>query len=524
MNLPTPHDFQDAAITRAISAIASEPATPALLLVAPTGVGKTVMQCHVLMVAWENHGLRGLQIVPNMEIAEGFARNLGVPHTREALEAAGVYTAKRFLNLLTGGQINPEDWDFVQMDEAHHSVDDTHKAIDLYMGHKPRLGWTATDFRGTPKETQALHDWWGGNVYRAISETDAIARGFASAPTTEVWPLVNDELISLSQGEFSTVGVEAATEDALEELVQTIAKKFWVAEQGEGGRWDRPTMLTLTTRHLVEQAVKQFDHLGVPALAVTGETDGRQQVFQSVVARTALLVQIKVVGEGVDLPLRRLIDAAPTMSPVFWRQRIGRIMRPVGTGEPPPEYIVTNHNLLRHGYLLKGVLPPRAFRDAVQAWGPEFKPSRRMVARAAGLQGLGRFVPSQIPLADGSFWWMFVLGSPDGAKQYAALVNPAGGEPIYAVKNFLVEEGEDGKRYKQFEKSPPWKRIKGVPNLVGFTSVPPDRLTIGRANWWKAQAPWKGLDPEAEIDARVFSVLPLLNDIGGKFRPGGELR
>ncbi len=185
-----------------------------------------------------------------------------------------------------------------------------------------------------------------------------------------------------------------------------------------------------------------------------------------VVNRKALMVQIKVVGEGVDLPLRRLIDAAPTMSPVFWRQRIGRIMRPVNgellcpachsnreygppcplchdegrVKEAPPEYIVTNHNLLRHGYLLKGVLPPKAFRDATTAWGPDFKPSRRVVARAAGLNGLGKFSPSQIPLSDGTFWWMFVLGAPDGSKQYAVLVNPAGGDPVCAVKKFVAAD------------------------------------------------------------------------------------
>ncbi len=54
--------------------------------------------------------------------------------------------------------------------------------------------------------------------------------------------------------------------------------------------------------------------------------------------------------------------------------------------------------------------------------------------------------------------------------------------------------------------------------------MPPDRLTVPKANWWKAQATFKGLDAEADIDARVFSVLPLLNDIGGRFRPGGDLR
>jgi superfamily II DNA or RNA helicase len=525
MSLPTFHDYQDKALIHATEFLHSK--APALLMVSPTGTGKTLMQVAILERA-HAAGLRGLQVVPTIEIGRGFAQWLGLEpegqsddYVRRALESVGVYTAKRLVNLLSAGEIDPTRWDFVQIDEAHHAVDDTHKAIDLYMGHKPRVGWTATDFRGTPQETNALLVWWANNVYRVLTETDAVARGFAAAPTTEVWPLVNDELISLSQGEFSTVGVEAATEDALEELVGTTGKKFWVPGQD---LWDRPTMLTLTTKHLVEEAVRHFNHQGLPAVGVTGETSGRSSIFQDVIDRKYLLVQIKVVGEGVDLPLRRLIDAAPTMSPVFWRQRIGRIMRPVHNGEVPPAYIVTNHNLLRHGYLLKGVLPPRAFREAATAWGEDFKPSKRMVARAAGLVGLGRFVPNQVPLADGSFWWMFVLGSPTGEKQYAVLTNPAGGDPIYAVKKFLREEGEDGKLYKDYGRSPPWQRIKTVPDLKGYTSVPPDRLTPGRKRMWDNLAAFKGLDVDADVDARTFSVLPLLNDIGGKFRPGGELR
>lgn len=518
MTLPALHDFQKEGVANARDAILKG---GYLLQVAPTGTGKTVMQCAVLSEATEYGGRTVLQVVPSMEIAAGFARWLGLPFTREDLEDHNIYTAKRLVNLVTAGKIDPTRYDAVQIDEAHHSVDDTHQTIDAYLGSKPRVGWTATGYRGTPKETQRLSDWWAGNVRVLLSETDAIERGFASAPSCEVWPLVNDEKVSITKGEFSTVGLEAETEDALEELVGTVVKKFWDPARG---KWDRPTMLALPTVYLVEKAKQLFDHFGAPALAVTGETTDRQHIFADVVAGRSLLVQVKVVGEGVDLPLRRLIDASPTMSPVFWRQRIGRIMRPVPSGSIPPEYVVTNHNLLRHGYLLKGILPPSVFREAVSAWGPDFKPSRRMVARVAGLTGLGRFAPSQVPLPDGSFWWLFVVGSPDGDKHYASLVNPAGGDPINAVRYFHQEAGSDGKVRKQYSKSPPWKRIKTLPDLVGYTSVPPDPLTPGMLNWWKSGASFRGLDPEAEIDARQFQVLPILTDIGGKFRPGGDLR
>lgn len=520
--IPPLHDFQETGVAKAIAALVGPEEGPAvpLLQVAPTGTGKTVMQCEVIRRA-EAAGWKVLQVVPSMEIAAGFARWLDLPFNRDALEQHGIFTAKRLVNVLAAGDLNPTEYLGSQIDEAHHSVDDTHQTIDTYFGSKPRVGWTATGYRGTPQETGRLSEWWANNIQDLLSETDAVARGFASAPAVEIWPLVNDETVSITKGEFSTVGLEAVTENALEELVSRTIKKFW---DPAARRWDRPTMLTLPTVYLVEEAQKWFSHYDAHSLAVTGETAGRQGIFESVIDRRAILIQVKVVGEGVDLPLRRLIDASPTMSPVFWRQRIGRIMRPVGVQEPPPEYIVTNHNLLRHGYILKGVLPPTVFREAVRAWGPEFQPSRRMVARVAGLQGLGRFVPNQVPVYDGSFWWLFVLGSPDGAKHYASLVNPAGGDPIVAVRNFEIEKGEDGKARRNYDKAPPWKRIKRLPDVTGYTSVPPDPLTPGMKLWWDRAARLKGLDPEAEVNSRVFQVLPLLTDIGGKFREGGTLR
>jgi hypothetical protein len=214
-----------------------------------------------------------------------------------------------------------------------------------------------------------------------------------------------------------------------------------------------------------------------------------------------------------------LIDCSPTMSPVLWRQRLGRIMRPVRPGEAPPHYVVTNHNLLRHGYLLKGIFPRQVFREARQAWGPEFMPSKRMVARAVGLEGLGRFVPNEIPLADGSFVWMFVLGTADGNAQYATVVNPYGGDPVCAKRSFSRDENN----FKRYDLDTSWKRIKALPDMAGCTSVPAPPLTPNMRQRWKNAARIKGLDPDADVNSRQYQVLPFLYDLGGKFKANGEL-
>lgn len=509
--LPPLHDYQLRTVADVAAGIAQ--GVPANLVSSPTGTGKTIMQVHNLL-----NIPRGIQIVPSMEIAAGFARWLGLNFDRATLELAGVWTVKKLANELSAGRFDPTTVDWLQIDEAHHSVDETHVLVDTYLGRKPRVGFTATTYRGTPKETKKLLDWWGGNVTVALSEGDAIRRGFASAPAAEVVPLVNDELVSLYQGEFKTSEIEAQTEDKLEELIGGYVKKFF---DPATGLWDRPTLLTLPTVHLIREAEKWFDHFGLPATAVTGEDHARlrQDQFRDTVARRKLLVNVKVVGEGVDLPLRRLIDCSPTMSPVLWRQRLGRIMRPVGPGEAAPHYVVTNHNLLRHGYLLKGIFPRQVFREARAAWGPEFVPSKRMVARAVGLEGLGRFLPNEIPLADGSFVWMFVLGTPDGNEQYATVVNPYGGDPVCARRAFTRDENN----FKRYDLDTQWKRVKALPDMAGCTSVPAPPLTPNMRKKWAAAARIKGLDPAAEVNSRQYQILPFLYDLGGKFRANGEL-
>ena len=129
-------------------------------------------------------------------------------------------------------------------------------------------------------------------------------------------------------------------------------------------------------------------------MLVVGGTPGEQRraAFAATAARRAALVQVSVVSEGVDLPgLRRLVDCRPTLSPVYWLQCLGRIRRPVPSGEPPPEYICTNRNLSRHCYLLEGMLPLAAVREAQGAFET---PSRRMGIRVVGLVP-GLIVPSR---------------------------------------------------------------------------------------------------------------------------------
>ena len=193
------------------------------------------------------------------------------------------------------------------------------------------------------------------------------------------------------------------------------------------GRWDRPTMLTFPTVESAVDAAGRFAAAGLPTALITGDTpaEQRQEAFREVVGRRAALVQVNVVSEGVDLPeLRRGIDCRPTLSPVLWLQTFGRIRRPVPPGEAPPEYLCTNRNLARHAYLLEGILPTATVAEAQAAFPTAGK---RAGIRVVGLEGLGRFRATELPLAGGLTGVMYAFSTLRTTRsiEYAVLLHPA---------------------------------------------------------------------------------------------------
>lgn len=475
---------------------------PCCLMVSPTGTGKTRMQARVLL---ERPG-RILQVVPSIEIAYGFCEWLKIPKDRPSLEQAGVYTVKRLKNLLADCKIDLDLYDAVQVDEGHHSVDDTHKTVFAYCGRKPILLWTATHFRGTAKGTAELHASVQGNVYHVLTIPQAIKIGAMTLPSIEVLPLVDDELIDVSAGEFTVTKVEARTECVLQDVADTIDKRY-----RRGTKWDRPTMVAVSSVGLAEKLKELIPQSEV----ITADTpdDQRAEIFERLRNSDTLLIQINVVSEGVNIPeLGRLIDLAPTMSPVKIMQLVGRVCRPK---DPPPEWIVCNHNLLRHGYLWEGAIPPSAFVQARTAWAPDFKPSNRLAIRAirGDLKSLGKFKPATVPLANGGTSWYYCFGVMDGltAVRYGVLLNPAMAEPLMGVQKIPVTDGK-----KDFRTKPIWRQIKELPDIKGATSLPTTFVGDNALQWWKNAAKIRGLDPEAIPDAKTFQVLPFLTDLGKK--------
>lgn len=483
-----------------------------LLIVSPTGSGKSYIQASCLLES------EITLIVPNLDIARGIARKLvgeveaqweSEAEVRRETESLRIFTAVRYKNLLMKDEVKLPP--FLAFDEAHHTEASTYEEIWEACGKPPRLGFTATAYRGTPEGTKSLLSSWG-EPYIALSLREAVAQGIIALPTFTVWPLLNDDLISVVNGEFVVKQVDSLVKDKMGDLVDRVARFY------DGSRWDRPTMLTFSSLAQVSHADAVFRSRGLPTVSVVGDTGHRVSLFRDVVDCRSVLLQIKVVGEGVDLPIRRLIDLAPTMSPVAWMQLVGRITRPTNI---QPEYIACCHNLTRHAYLWAGLVPMESIRLAQQAWKGEWKPNRRALARALGLEGFGKFAVSEVPLLSGVCGSFYGLQTKDGRDQYGIFLHPT-----LPTQFFFHKHNEWNGEYDEVELKGvgpvkrkkmvygKWKRIQQMPELEGCVSLSPQPMSPGQAGFWKNAADKYGLDGKQEVNARQFQLLPILRDAG----------
>ncbi len=480
-----------------------------LALDAPTGSGKSLVEAVLLLDG-------NTVAAPSMDICDGIASSAGIDTQgseaarRKRYEAVGLFTYKRLHTFLAeGGSVRG-----LVLDEGHHLTCDTLQEIAAMCPGAGIVLLTATLYRGTPDQTAQLLAAVGGNTHKILTLHDAVKRGRISLPTFDVLPLMDDETVEVSSGEFTVRGCERLAATAMEALVAEI-----VSREVADGKWKQPGTLVLPGVASVAEYAAAFASYGVETVSVLGDTRNRRVLFNRVIACDALLLQVRAVGEGTDLPLRFMYDASPTMSPPLWMQRVGRICRP---GDVTPRYITTCHNLLRHGYLWEGLVPRAAFAKSVSVWGDGFTPSRRTVCRAMGMTGFGRFLPTEVRLASGETAFLYALSSKDGFRQAAALLIPAQPKPLYFFRQ-LHGTGEmvsfspkPGVNVTYERKEGTWKMVDTLPDLTDCVSLPSSPLTPNMKRWWNNAAARKGLAADWQPTAKEFCVLPILTDCGVK--------
>jgi len=279
----------------------------------------------------------------------------------------------------------------------------------------------------------------------------------------------------------------------------------------------QPTIIGLPSRELFASMKEMAEKYNLPIGFVDAETpfSVRTQLFNMALACQISLCHVNVVSEGLDIGnefkhLRNYIDLAPVNSGLLFMQRFGRVTRPLKEGEEVGQYICTNRNLERHGYLLEGILPMASMVGA-QAAFPNV--SDRAAIRLVGLSSLGRLKPTTIKMLDGCTVYMFNITCMQGAKkqEFVAVLHPTKAETLWFEKTSTVTGMVDGKRQMDWGK---WQRCNAPSHdLKGFNSAPPTVLTTKQVELWQKHAERLGIEPTQKVNGKNFQLVPLLLNV-----------
>jgi len=483
------------------------------LFVAPTGAGKTHMMLSVLSM----FGADAWLLTPSLEIIKSILGRLGLDVAsmseakmhREAF-ARQITTPTRLRNRLRTGKVAPESVSIILGDEAHHNVAAGKVTGDIakLLPAATWLGWTATPYRGSAKETEALKAFWG-EAEILLTIPQAAERRFISIPKPTLAPLVDDGKIELKNGEFvGALAGEAISEDA------ALAGLVAVARERYGdGFWKRPTMIAVPSAESRAAVVAALAAAGMCAEEISGETSQADRIgmLHNCERRLIALVQIKVLAEGVDMPwLRTLIDARPIASPVAWLQLVGRITRPVAEGEDAPEYVCTNRNAERFAYLMQGCWPSAEI--AAETEGDFGTPERSgPLSRGIAKDALRGRAPVKVKLADGrSAAVLHIASSTNWGSREEVLAVGIPGEELPRVWK-RVNDGKFGRWESADLAADGYKGwIRGG---KGGT------LTEGMMRWFKGGAAERGLDRNDEPCRRGFALFAALVNTNASLLP-----
>ena len=321
----------------------------AVLIVAPTGAGKTIIASHIV----EQSVLRGsrtLFLAHRKELIEQCSAKLddiGVwhgiikagnnkVHPGSLVQVASVQTLGRRLERLT------QDYRLIIIDEAHHA---TAKSYQVILDANPQaliLGLTATPYRA---DGQGLGDLFQSYVEVATIE-GLVRQGFLVPQRVFVGMRLSLNGVKTTAGDYNLGELGAAVNKP--KLVGDIV-----------GSWrrhaaDRLTICFATSIEHSRAIVEAFRDAGVAAEHLDGTTpeDERTAILARFAAgQTRVVSNCAVLTEGWDCPqAAALILARPTKSRGLWRQMAGRVLRPY---PGKTDCLVLDHGNCtdHHGYL-----------------------------------------------------------------------------------------------------------------------------------------------------------------------------
>ena len=317
-----------------------------MLLTLPTGAGKTVIFSQITKLA-KLKGAKVLILVHRKELIDQAGDKLTKANVKYGIIASGHKETKNNVQVASVQTLinrlkNPDQFDLIIIDEAHHAVASSWRKIFNFYKKALKLGVTATPMRMTGAGLGEIFDnLIVGSTIPELVEKKYLADHEVYAPPNKL----NLNKIRTIRGDFSKKEVEDELEkvDIVGDAVENYRKL---------GKNKPAIAFCISVKH-GQYVTNKFKQAGYSAELITGsmKSDDRKTLVDNFKnGKVQILVSIDVVSEGFDVEgCFCAILLRPTQSEALYIQQVGRVLRP----EPNKVAIVLDHvgNTKRHGFV-----------------------------------------------------------------------------------------------------------------------------------------------------------------------------
>jgi len=309
-----------------VQAIMAQPEGARCLVIMATGLGKTATFTHLpeqsgrtlIIAAGKEIVLNPLPYYPK---DVSVAIEMGELRAKEDKPDARIVTAS--INTIANPKrlqaFDPEEFDTIIVDEAHHSTAKTYRKVIEYFKPKRLIGFTATADRADGARLDRIYE-------KIIFQRDlkwAIKHGF-----------LTDIMLRKVQCEFDLRNIrakkssgEAVADFTDADLAKAMAKTAPMIVKIYNEYAFGPTIINVAGVALAHEIADLIPD----AIAITGDmtTEERQQILSAFAkGQVSCLVNVGVLKEGVDLPaVMSVLMCRPTLSSLLYTQLIGRGLR-----------------------------------------------------------------------------------------------------------------------------------------------------------------------------------------------------
>lgn len=294
------------------------------LLVLPTGTGKTIV---FSKIAEENvrQGERVLILAHRGELLDQATDKIeqatGLGTAREQAEETSIGSWSRIVVGSVQSMVQEKrlrrfesnHFDVIIIDEAHHALSNTYRAVLNHFEEAKVLGVTATPDRG---DMQNLGQLFESLAYE-YSMPKAIKDGFLAPIKALTIPLELDiSKVTQSAGDFSVSDLGTA----LDPYLEAIAEQMW--EQAK----DRKIVVFLPLIKTSQKFAELLNKVGFKAAEVNGQSKDREQILKDFENdKYNVICNSMLLNEGWDSPaVDCVVVLRPTRVRSLYSQMVGR--------------------------------------------------------------------------------------------------------------------------------------------------------------------------------------------------------